>query len=916
MNYEEILILIKEIDKTNEVEWYNYENNRLQIKFINNSTVYKYNNYNHIKIYQKPKLLDHANFILYHDDNPIEDIKKVIEFEKYIKIIKSNEETLVYPQERIVFEKSKIDKSSIRALLCYFKELAGCIDDANNNNSKFLSNQFKELNNISPRCVLSSYLGKKTISTKDEIQLPIFPFGFNLSQKVATENALSAQISVIEGPPGTGKTQTILNIIANAVLEDKSVAVVSNNNSATANIVEKLNKYGLDFITAFLGNMDNQKKFFEEQSGFYPEDLKKWVLPDSEFNLLKDKLEKSHQQIAKILNYQNSHAKLKQELSELKIEYKYFKEYYFEEKRSTSIKLKSFLKLNEDKLLHLLIKYEQDLHKETISINKKIYNLIAFGIYNFKLYDHSPEEIISYLQENFYRKKIASVSKEIKEMEEKLTKHNFEQKMMEYQIGSMKLFKAKLANKYKFNKERLNFQANKFKESLDFFIDEYPVILSTTHSLRNCVSQNYLFDYVIIDEASQVDILTGVLALSCAKNTVVVGDLQQLSNIVDKKAKKSIAQLCANPNLPNGYNYLNHSLLSSFLIIFKDVPKVLLKEHYRCHPKIISFCNKRFYQNKLVILTNEGDNDSPLLFYKTVKGNHARGTLNQRQIEVIFDEILTNKEILVNPDELIGIISPFCDQKNEIQKTIDNKVNMDAETVHKYQGRERDTIILSTVVNEANDFVDSPNLINVAVSRAVNRLVIVGAENSDRWKGSNLSDLVRYIQYNNFKIIDSRIRSVFDLLYSSYSEQRLKYLKNRKKVSDFDSENLMNAVIEKILNKPGFHHLGHILHQPLKMLVRDYSLLNNSEKKYVMNISTHTDFVLFNKVDKMPILVVEIDGHAYHAENPSQLKRDNMKDEILKKCNIPIIRFKTTGSGEEEKLESKLLEVMKIKSFN
>ncbi|MDM5197278.1 AAA domain-containing protein [Fictibacillus enclensis] len=913
MNCEEILILIKEVDKTKEVEWYRYENNRWHIKFLNNSTVYNYLNYN-IKIYQKLKSFDHADFILYHDDNPIEDIKKVLEFEEYIKIIKLNEETIVYPRERIVFEKSKTDKSSIRALLCYFKELAGYIDDASNNDLKFLSGQFNKLN-ISPRGVLSTYLGHKPISIENSIEQPISPFGFNISQKVATENALNAQVSIIEGPPGTGKTQTILNIIANAILEDKSIAVVSNNNSATANVVEKLKRYGLDFIAAYLGKKDNQRKFFEEQTGAYPKDLKEWVLSDSDFKLLKDELEDSHQQLVQILDYQNRHAKLKQELSELKLEYEYFKEYYSNEKRITEIKLKSFLKLNEDRLLNLLIKYEHDMHKGTISFNNKIYNLVAFGIYDFKLYEHSPEEIITYLQKTFYEKKIRELSKEIEKIERKLTEFSFEQRMLEYQIGSMKLFKAKLANKYKFNKERKKFNESAFKKSIDSFISDYPVILSTTHSLRNCVSHNYLFDYVIIDEASQVDLVSGVLALSCAKNTVVVGDLQQLPNVVDKKIKKSAEQLFTNFNFQSGYNYLDHSLLSSFLLIFKEIPKVLLKEHYRCHPKIISFCNKKFYQNKLVILTNEEDNDTPLVLYKTVKGNHARKELNQRQIDVIFKEIVPNKEIIKNQEELIGIISPYRAQTNEIQKTI-NDNSMDADTVHKYQGRERDTIILSTVVNQANDFVDSPNLINVAVSRAVNRLVIVGAENSDRWKGSNLSDLVRYIQYNNFKIIDSNIRSVFDLLYSSYSEQRLKFLKNRKRVSEFQSENLMNAVIERVLNKPGFHHLGHILHKPLKMLVRDYSILNDSEKQYVENIYTHTDFVLFNKLDKMPILIVEVDGHAFHAENPAQLKRDKMKDVILKKCDIPIIRFKTTGSGEEEKLESKLLEVVGVKSLN
>lgn len=72
---------------------------------------------------------------------------------------------------------------------------------------------------------------------------------------------MTHQISVVQGPPGTGKTQTILNIIANIVSSGKTVLIVSNNNSATANVQEKLNKYGFDFIVAPLGRRENWESF-------------------------------------------------------------------------------------------------------------------------------------------------------------------------------------------------------------------------------------------------------------------------------------------------------------------------------------------------------------------------------------------------------------------------------------------------------------------------------------------------------------------------------------------------------------------------------------------------------------------------------------------------------------------------------
>ena len=69
-----------------------------------------------------------------------------------------------------------------------------------------------------------------------------------------------------------------------------------------------------------------------------------------------------------------------------------------------------------------------------------------------------------------------------------------------------------------------------------------------------------------------------------------------------------------------------------------------------------------------------------------------------------------------------------------------------------------------------------------------------------------------------------------------------------------------------------------------------------------MNVFTHTDFLIFNRIDKSPVLVVEVDGYTFHANNPKQLARDKMKDDILQKYNIPIIHFGTNCSNEEKRL--------------
>ncbi|WP_406054286.1 AAA domain-containing protein [Kribbella sp. NBC_00889] len=96
---------------------------------------------------------------------------------------------------------------------------------------------------------------------------PIYPFRCNLSQRQAVEKALSHSISVIEGPPGTGKTDTILNLIANVIAEGSAtIGVVSFGNSAVDNVREKLEILGVGHVVARLGNKEMAEEFSNRQN--------------------------------------------------------------------------------------------------------------------------------------------------------------------------------------------------------------------------------------------------------------------------------------------------------------------------------------------------------------------------------------------------------------------------------------------------------------------------------------------------------------------------------------------------------------------------------------------------------------------------------------------------------------------------
>ena len=506
-------------------------------------------------------------------------------------------------------------------------------------------------------------------------------------------------------------------------------------------------------------------------------------------------------------------------------------------------------------------------------------------------------------QSRYYQTKISELEEKRNSLEISLQNFEFDNKMKEYCKISMQLFKAELCKKYNQKKrEKYTIQELRYKSS--DFVKDYPVIMSTTYSLRKSLSEDISYDYVIIDESSQVDLVTGALALSCAKRAVIVGDIKQLPNVVDQVMLEKTDLVFDSYKLPKYFQYSNHSLLTSLMELFPSAPKTLLREHYRCHPKIIEFCNQKFYNNQLIIHSAYTNNRQPLVVYKTPPGNHAREKMNQRQIDIIKEEIIPQENL--NGVDL-GIVTPYRNQTFALQHAFKG-TSIKADTVDKFQGRENEVVILSTVDNEFSEFSDNPNRLNVAVSRAKEQLILVVNGNESE-KDGNISDLIQYIEYNNLKVVQSELNSIFDFLYKGYEEERAKIIRKSGKISDFDSENLMFGLIKEVLLDEKFLKYDVVLHLSLRNLLKDFSKLNQEELKYASNPLTHLDFLIFNKLGKCPILAIEVDGTKYHKKGSQQAARDKLKDEILKKYDLPIIRFATNGSNEKDKLMQKLIDI-------
>lgn len=769
----------------------------------------------------------------------------------------------------------------------YLRKLAAETGLLTEDDESILSKQYELVDMKRDNVPLAQYLGDKTKLAAHPLPNQVyFPFGCNASQKSAVEAALTHQVSIIQGPPGTGKTQTILNIIANLLVEGKSVLVVSNNNSAVENVAEKLDGEGLGFIVAKLGSVKNKEAFIDSQTS-YP-DMSSWTVADQTTvnQLAKESLEK----VSQGFDGQLRQAQLKAEYDALLKETKYNEMLQANEVSGSWLNSKP-----STKLMKLFNLYQMIVEKEQKpSLWFRLKWSFVLGWKTLSFLNCQPSSVINSLGSAYYYSRKAEIEQELQTIESQLQSINLKQNVKDLRSSSLQILKSIIAKRYGAGVRRI-FTIKDIKPRTEEFLKEYPVVLSTTYSAKSCISKDMVFDYVIMDEASQVDIKTGALALSCAMNAVIVGDDKQLPNVVSREEALALSAIQTTYSVDERYNAVTHSFLQSCTEVFKEAPVTLLREHYRCHPKIIEFCNQRFYDGELVAMTTDNDEKNVLQVVRTAKGNHARGHYNQREIDVIKQEVMPEYVDSAS----VGIITPYRDQANEVNKALGQDI---ASTVHKYQGRECDTIIMSTVDNEPTEFSDDANLLNVAISRAKTHLCIV-TNGNEMPQESNLAQLIAYMQYNNFQVRDSKLHSVFDLLYKQYTAERLAYEAVHPVVSEHLSENIIYEQLVKAIAELGMTNTDVLCHYPLSRLIGDWNLLTDEEQSFAESPFSHVDFLIYNSLTKQPLQTIEVDGWQFHKNSEVQQYRDTLKDQLLAKFGLCPHRISTTDTVNVETIK-------------
>lgn len=846
-------------------------------------------------------------------------------FHRYYRIEYPSGDLREYDGKHLVIKKSVLSDDNARRVFNYLKEVSGIQPIITENGPISLYNKYDKINFVDEDSVLGRFL-RPTEQAVSKASAPLlYPFYSNLSQMQAVKNAFESQISIIQGPPGTGKTQTILNIVANIIAKKQTVLIVSNNNSAVENVKEKLDKEGLGFIVAELGKSDNRKVFIEHGQTGYP-DMSSWKCDD--YSQIIETVDTMSKELRSVFDKQNQLAKDEQELSAISIEQDHFyKENSYDEHRLDDLKTPSSEELTK-LWVQLDIRNEEiddtaiEEKSAVISLWMRIKSYFQDILFSDRLkrkvgkdIDKNSEDILLDIKALFYSVRKKEIEAEIDELTTYLADKHSDVLLKKQASISMQALKIILHNNYNGGIEkRQQFTSDDLRRNGDTVTSEYPVVLSTTYSAVSTLP-GYVFDYIIMDEASQVPVESAALALSKANNAVIVGDLKQLPNIITEDVREKVEQLNSTYEIGDRYNCLSNSFLSSVTKVFPDAPTTLLREHYRCAPMIINFCNQKFYGGDLIIMTKADSDTIPMKVIKTVKGNHSRSiqrgdkayVFNQREVDVFQKMMEDHKDISLAS---IGIITPYKGQALYFHNAIKDK-RLEADTIHKYQGREKDIIVMSTVADKYNEFVDNSNLINVAVSRAKKEFILITNGNDDNPEESNIKDLIDYINYNHGDIIQSNLHSIFDLLYASYAEQRKKYLKGKGVISDYDSENIAYGVISTILKRnDSMANLEVLTHYHLSSLISDTSLLSEEEYKFVCASWSHVDFLIENRVSKLPVLAIEVDGFTYHHKGTRQAERDRIKDSIFNKYGIPLLRLSTTGSSEVDKIERNIASIL------
>jgi len=614
-------------------------------------------------------------------------------------------------------------------------------------------------------------------------------------------------LQVVTGPPGTGKSQFILNLIANQTEAGKSVLLASRNNQAVDVVVNRMNHEVArrPFILR-TGNDEKERGFAAELNNIGPARSTERQQYDELRCPALAKLETLNGELQELKTKRDEYDRARQQISAIREELLGL----ISEHQTTAGLCNWYCDepdgdFGRSKWKQLKIEYGHAVKAGQYLLTRFLSRSLVGGdwaavwsrprfssIIGDQLYADTVRQLPLAVSGLFDKADLISSADRVYEVIGRLTElgeqyreccrvtgsYNVEDALAEWgrveiekNSPSCDLFRGSVLERQAdgdvFNKASQILQARPGAEGIatPLLLNGFPACATSSLSVgRRIPLRHALFDLVVIDEASQVDVATILPLLFRARRAVIVGDENQLGPIVrlTDPLDREIAQAC---NLGDAdFACLSHLSSSLFTLAADRVQTagssvVMLKDHYRCHPDIIGFSNRHFYKGLLRPLT-EKTVDGGVSFHE-VNGVAQRKWFNHEEAEHVCSLV---GQLLEEGHELknIGVVTPFRKQVELIRRMLEGRGlvatalddSITVGTAHTYQGDERKIMILSLVVGADmpastirwlhNPLSSSKNLLNVALTRARSRLYIVGSRQLCLHAGGLLEQLVLY----------------------------------------------------------------------------------------------------------------------------------------------------------------------------
>lgn len=786
-------------------------------------------------------LLSQQNFSL----EEIKHIQHEIEGDTFHSALKSICNLLQFPStECIPTLDNQPLKRTITPKLCnkailYFGERTNITYNLIMELAQLKKKPFDELASTPILLLLSNDFQPKRNQQHTQPHLEIFPL--NPAQKNAVQKSLQNPLTVITGPPGTGKSQVVLNIIANAVYQNKTVIFASKNNKAVDVVAEKLNTILPNKLLVRMGHQThrrNAKITLEQLLKKRKQKTKLKENTSSDFLNVTSQIESIQSQILRLASLNES---LEKTQSLLDFSHEQHPDYPIIQGKQTCLELIDPLLLERD-----LRRYFGN-HKIIQQLYPKRFQRKQDNCFR-NYYDFLPSEVRTYLQNMITNKhttietalqwiltwkKEELIQDEIQQLKKTIFSVPPYNELINKKIMLQKKFIALSQSilihcwENKFNEayndkrnhiekffstseqlERWSGDENEFKKlhnqrtgAFQKILSFLPVWVLTNLSVKQSVPlKNSLFDILIIDEASQCDIASAIPLFYRAEHIVVIGDPYQLKHIsllTDAQDRELAHKNHISEQTHDHFSYVKHSLYDCCeqLINSQHEAPLLLNEHYRCHPDIVSFSNQYYYGQKLTIATDETKllqhaSFHPRILWHQVKGKtiHTKSPYNEEEAEKVIEELLKIIELVSPMNASIGIVTLFRAQSEIItekfkkfQEALD--IHLTIGTAHRFQGDEKDIIIFSPAVSEGVKpgtlqwIQTTKQLLNVAVTRARSLFIIIGDKEICRQTTGPLRDLYEYVNTISTQIlkINSPIKKI---LYEEAKKNQIPLIPN------------------------------------------------------------------------------------------------------------------------------------------